>query len=228
MASFPILQTKSVFDTTGGTSTTFTWNNNTTAGSLIFIAFATNSGVITSITDSVSNTYIQINTSLNGSRLYGYYAKNTNPGTTPTITLTYAAGNNIVAIAREYGGLNSTNPLDVSSIHTDTAVSPVTSGTTTKVTINPSELVIGYSVANSSIESYSAGTGFGNLTTVTDSSTNTMAIEDQTVTTIAAQAATFNTNGSNSYVTGVAVFVPVLRLKTVNLRPHIFSPGLAR
>lgn len=202
-----IVQTKSS-STSVAASQTATWNSNTTTGNLIVVvlytAFQTFS-VVSSITDSQSNTYTKIdNGTDNNPDIEFWYAKNITGGTTPTITATFSAGTQVTAfIAREYSGIDP-NPLDAHVIGTTTGTSPASSGNTSATTVT-NELVVGYAIASNATPTFGAGTGYGNLNTFAISGGD-LALEDKIVTSTGTQAATFTMGVAISVTVGVATF----------------------
>lgn len=194
---------------TGGigatTSGTVAFGSPATAANLIFVAVqVTGTATVSSITDTLSNTYTKIQ-QLTGSSTVGldiWYAKNITGGSAPTLTINMSTTTTVSAIAREYSGLDTVAPLDKSAIAA--GVGGTLSSGATAVTTQASELVIG--AEGSSGTGASAGAGYGNfLEFVFSGSTQPVAVEDKTVAATGAQTAAF-VGGGTIWVTGVATF----------------------
>lgn len=137
-------------------------------------------------------------------------------------------------IAEEWSGLPSLKSLDISisasdNTGTSTAVNSGTSGTTDW----PNEMLWSATVASSATATATAGSGYSNLTTKV-SSPSTLYVQSQVV------AAQGTLSGALTLSTGaswITILVSVAdstgaqsinRLNNSGLRPHPFSPGLAR
>jgi len=214
--------TGSISSTTSGT---VSMGNTTTGNTIVVIVVTDASGSsVTSITDSQSNSYSKIDGvawSVGFDSLEAWQASSITGGALPTITVNLSASDSAILLAREYSGLNG---LDTHVIATGSG-SALTSGATSNTTTRT--LVIGYSGQSATSGSPTAGSGFVNLSVAT-SGTVKLAIEDKIVTGQGPQTATFTGSGLG-YACGVANFIiPNPGFTVNNLRPHPFSPGLAR
>jgi hypothetical protein len=139
--------------------------------------------VVSSVTDSLGNTFHMPvnNVAGNGEQHYIFYADNS-PGGADTITLTLSAtvsGADFFAL--EYSGIAEHLAFDVSSSKSDTTML-MSSGTA--MTMNAHDLILGFAEAPNGM----AGTGF-----TTRGSQSGNLVEDKTVFTIDAYAATGST-----------------------------------
>lgn len=183
--AYAIAQTKAGQAT--ATSFTIVWANNTTTGNLIVVGVGVITGTVSSITDSQSNTYTKAtggNANNNDGEIW--YAQNITGGTTPTITVNLSATVTASGLAQEYSGMAASAFDKISS---NTGIGGTGSSGNTSATTSNNELIVGF-VANGS-GTPTAGTGYGNLTLNSATSTNVVAIEDKRVTSKGVQAATF-------------------------------------
>lgn len=127
-----------------------------------------------------------------------WYAYNITGSATPTLTVNYVAGAIGGAIIREYSGGTTTDPLDKSASATGTTAT-LSSGATAAL-VGSNDLVIGFGGTGDSGNTYTAGAGYSNATTLKIGTTVDMGLEDKSlVGSTAAQTATFTvTNISNS------------------------------
>ena len=112
---------------------------------------------ISSVTDSLGNTYAQAAGLVTGSaeRQAIYYAKNIAGGSN-TVTVVFNQAARIVDVRiLEYSGLDTSNPLDVTSSAAGSSVTP-NSGAATTTSAN--ELIFGAGTTATSF--YAAGAGF--------------------------------------------------------------------
>jgi len=204
---YSILQTKSSTIPTTGASSTITWANNTTPGSLIVVVTINNSVTgVSSITDSQSNTYaLAIAQNLTVQRGEIWYANSIKGGTTPTITINWlGTGNPATLIIREYAGVLTTNPLDRTKSATATGTA-ATSGATASTLTNSYELVVSAIAGAVSSPTYTLGSGFGNLTQQNGTGVSS-AIEDKLSSDISVQTGTFTIDSSQNYACLLATF----------------------
>jgi hypothetical protein len=188
-------------------SLAITWGSNTTSKNLIVVGLSliTSSQSVSSISDSQGNTYtlVDVGDTGGGARAELWYAKNITGGTTPTITATISGSVNVAAFAREYSGIDSTSPLDqhaaASNISTSISAGPIT-------TTYGGETLVAVTSVFSSIPTVSAGPGYGNLATLTQS--GQVGIEDGSASSPGSYSGTFSLDISNTWSAVVASFVP--------------------
>ena len=212
-SSFTSYTPAKVQDTTGSTSssgsslTTTAFASSTTSGNTIIVSIATYSTTVSSVTDSKSNTYTLITSSnYNGSAyVYMYYAYNITGGSSHTVTANLAStGSDVTIIAREVSGLGiASSPLDKSHSASGSSTSPASGSTAT--TTQAVEYVIGMA-ANWGGDTYTVGSGYGDLKTDSAVSDTSMAIEDLVTSTTGAQNATFTQSSSWNWGAIVATF----------------------
>jgi hypothetical protein len=203
-------------------------------GSLIVVPITLTLGgqSITSVTDTVGNTYSTVAASqgVGSSGNYTvvcYYTYNQSAGAnTVTIHLS-STGDDIAAIVREYGEIDRSKALDKAAVTngTGTAIASPASATTT----TSKELVVAFMGASWTSGDAITTTAYNNLLSKNDASSVQTAIADTVTLGLAAQTASFTLNSSENWACGVATFpmtMPSFHAQTI--RPHPFSPGLAR
>lgn len=224
----------SILSSTAGVGITGTFGSNTTPGSTIIVVSIEDSSTDNlTISDSEGNTYIAINSAASvntgNAAVFTWYAKKIKGGTANVITVKEAGGGRAIAFeASEYTGLSDGNPF---LERTKTAIggSGVPSSGASLVTSMPIQLVIGVMASTSDVTE-TAGAGYGNLGTqhVLGAS---VAIEDKSITTTGAQTAAFGVADTNWFC-ACYTFVDASNASNAivssKLRPHPFSPGLAR
>lgn len=200
-----------VQDNTGtstlGANNAVAFTNNVTLGNLIVVAIVTTStttGSVTNVTDSLGNGYTRIftdETSGNLGDVELYYAKNILGGAN-TVTATFSGSISTAMIVREYYGLDPVSPLyQQDGAATGSSTTPTSN--TIKSTQAPA-LLIGVMGQVGVTGTISAGSGYTNLTTI--SNVNEVAIEDQFVTSTSSYSASFSLTGSLQWQCGIAVF----------------------
>lgn len=210
-----LLQTKTSSKTvsTGTTSTVALLT--TTTGSLVVVAVNTDKGAtlggVTSIT-CAGMTFTKIDESVEGGGAIAdvalFYAWNITGNTTPTLTVNYAAGMIGGAIIREYSGIDTlADPLDKHVIAKDGALSAAPNSGASAALVGSNDLVIGYAGTGDSGNTYTAGAGYANATTLKIGTTVDMGMEDKTLSgSTAAQTANFTITNSSDWACGVATF----------------------
>lgn len=225
------IQTQSAFSASNASSLTLTWLGNTSNNDTIVLCITkSHTMTISSINDSQGNTYTlagptkQVGGSANVD-VSLYYCIGILGGTTPTITINLSStGNEIVAIAREYQGILLPDAFKTSS-GTGTAVT----STASAATAQSYELVVGFMGASwNAGDTITIGSGFKNMTAVNDVSFMQGAIEENIITSNNTQTATF-TITTETWAAGVMTFTGIRpSFRAQSIRPHPFSPGLAR
>jgi hypothetical protein len=181
-----------------------------TAGNLVVVAVVWTSStvnIVSAVSDGV-NTYTKIlekNEAGTGVSSQLWYAWNVSPASAMSITFN-ATANDVSAIIREYSGIQSSaDPLDVSVGTTGSSTSP-SSGATATTTIS-NELVVGaFSDGLGATQTYTVGSGYGNLTTIANSGSWDVALEDKNVTATGAQTATLTLGTTVGWAAIVATF----------------------
>lgn len=185
-----------------------------TAGNLIVVTTADTSGTTTSVsavTDSGGNTYTRILTTHGTDGFQMWYAVVATGGSSFTVRVTWntATTSFVTFAAQEFNGFVGTPTLDKSTF------APASGGTTsttansgaTATTTSANEVVVGGSSCIAA-STYSVGTGFSNLNTVSRSG-GSVAQESQIVSATGAQTATFGTGINAEWICGVATFKDV-------------------
>ena len=178
-----------------------------TAGNLIVLGVSCYGYDISSVTDSLGNTYTLIDNvrdTPNDSPGATYYAKNITGGAC-TITVSMTGSNYYQrVIAVEYSGLDTTAPLDVHTAVNDTTVSTTTdsaSSGSTGTTSAADSLVFGY-IGPTQAGSITAGTGFTSIA----NEQGCLAEESN-----AASTGTYEATGTGDMTTRVVAFVAVFK-----------------
>src|SRR3569833_1450878 len=224
------VQTKTNSLGAAATSIATTFTSNITAGNTIIVVSSEDFSVInqiSSITDSLGNTYARAVADTEGSFVDGeiWYAPSPTGGAN-TVTINYAHSVVAAVVLAEYSGLLTSSPLDqVAKAHaiTGTAMSSGASPATTQA----SELVIGGGMTNdTSPTTFTAGTGYGNkVQVVNTTSLQAAAIEDKTVSATGAQTATMTLAPSGHWVMLAATFKLVT---SVTVTPNVASLTTSR
>jgi hypothetical protein len=174
---------------------TLVFPSNVTTGNLILVAVASNVATVSSVTDSLSNTYTLGSAYHYSNYLTYYYAKNITGGAC-TVTVTFSTtGWPYNAQVREYEGLDTTSPLDVQAQATGSSTAP---SATTATTGNANDLVVGI-FANTSSNTYTQSTGYDNFTMVNTASTQVLGIQDKTVNATGTQTAAITQSSTSTW-----------------------------
>jgi hypothetical protein len=193
---------------TSGNSNNIAFDSNVGSGALIVVAILHYAGgLISGITDTRSNTYAQIGSSVayatDRSRVVDlWYAYNSSAGAC-TLTITaYDTMSDHPVYIHEYSGIITTDPYDkaASNDNVGTGANPITSNSTATTAQND-ELIFGAYNANA-VTTITADTGF----TLRINTKGNCATEDKIVAATGAYAATFNRTASASGVARVVTF----------------------
>lgn len=168
---------------------------------------------------STTNTVTSVSTPLNTFTLIGpgvqlggggagfvtlYYCKNIVAETTPTLTVAHSGSISLVGVSAEYSGIDTVNPLDTYRY---------APGATASVSTGPSsytsglyELVVGFAGSDFGGTSYTLGTGYGHLKSVTTNANMDCGMEDKIITSPDYQMANFVLGSATDNASGLAVF----------------------
>lgn len=235
MSSAVLVQTKTLENNVNPSSVALTFTSTTKQGNFIFVGATTDTAsttAVSAISDNFGNVYTKIAGTIAGTgSIHRWYAKNIVGGASHAVTLTLTGTPDINVIVAEYSGVDRGSPLDVSAVATGSSTA-VSSGATL-VTAFRNSLVIGLGGdTNGSGATITVGAGFGDFIQLTTTvSFFNLYFEDKFITSPAAQTATF-TEGAAPTTSGCSVDVfkvaNAAKFKNSGLRPHPFSPGLAR
>lgn len=230
------LQGASAGSTSVGSTQTITINN--TAGScMVLYVSIQNATTLSSVSDSKGNSYannLYLNTSSGSVNISVYYVKNCIGGNN-TITLTPGStGWYMTSMVQEFFGVDRVSPLDTNNRANISSYSNPQNGAAVTTTNSNDLIVAGFIEATTS--TLSLGSGYSNLTTNSVSSNNIMVMESQRVDTVGTYTPTI---GATTTGFGGDTMAVVLKAgagpirgnygsQTTGLRPHAFSPGLAR
>jgi hypothetical protein len=193
------VQNKDFNGSTGASSYTPAYNSNVTAGNLLVaLIYPSGTNSVTSVTDSLSQTWTQISgaSGTTTDAAYIYYQKNTAGGAC-TLTITLGAASNCNPIIYEFSGLDTSAPLDQSNTATGTSTS-TTSGTVTTTVAN--ELLIGGAHVGGTINAGESG-----WTAIAPTTRGNLA-EYIIVSSIQTNVAATGTQGSATYRGNIATF----------------------
>jgi PKD repeat protein len=194
-AQIHYIQSASNFSSSNASKLSASFTTNTTAGNTIVVGASTVGPVISSISDTQGNTYVQA--VANGPNAI-WYASNVKAGA-DTVTANFAASTTFSLIyVHEYSGL-APSPLDQTSSQTGTGTA-VTSGA--KITTQANELIFGYASVDHFTQS--AGSGFSARQTAGGNMS-----EDMIVSTAGTYSASFTQNGSFAWTGLMATFKQV-------------------
>lgn len=233
-----LLQTKTG-TSTGGVSTTTATLNTTALSSLVVVTAFDDSGtngVITGIT-CTGMTFAKIDENHDTGGTHGsfWYSYNTSSvATNPTLTVTNNQGGGLSSvgiIVREYIGPTPYDPLDKHIVAIGGSSGTPSSGATAAL-VGADDLVIGWGGTLDSGNTYTAGTGYANATTLKVGTTLDMGMEDKKLIGITtAQTATFTITNSSFWTCGVATFKTSSSVSGANYespRHVIVGTGMSR
>jgi len=201
--------------TTSGTVATINWTSNTTTGNLIVVGYTLLDSVdqVTSVTDSQGNTYTKITSAsgtIGGSAgAYGgvWYSKNITGGTTPSITVTGGGGANINAVAMEFSGIDTVNPLDSAAVKRGVGTTASMTSGTSAATSASNELIVGVGHTDWGSNTFTSGTNYtGLLRSVNDAFVD-VAMEYKVVTSTGTQTATMTSGNASDYSMALVPFI---------------------
>lgn len=198
-----VIQKKELVTNGGGTSLAGSMNGAITAGSLIVIGISTGVGAISSITDTLGNTYTRAVRRVNFSYSDIWYSYNV-AGGSPTITANFASSTHSVMHIYEIGGATTTDPLDVTATAGGDGVTGTTPSVTSGNTTQADELVFAHSGSffGSGTDAYSVGAGYteflGGNSLPTSGQTVSAGSELKIVSATGAQTATFGLAFANA------------------------------
>lgn len=206
----------------------------TTTGNLLVVGISiapATTDVTTSLGDGTNTLgIIGAGTRINSASGLGfvvlYYKENITGLSTPTMTWAHSGTQSAVMVVAEYSGVLTSGSLDQSIYGTGTG----TTGTAgpSSVTTAVNELVVAFAGTDFGNNVFTVGAGYGHLKSAGNANADG-AMEDKVVTSNAAMTAT-ETFSSTDWGMGLATFksAAAQRLPNTGLRPHPFSPGLAR
>lgn len=168
------------------------FGSNNTAGNLIVLALAFDpAGAPTSISDTNTNTYNLLQDG-NGGRLY--YAYNIASGSN-SVTIDFPSYQDVMVIAREYSGIITSDPLDVTAENTEAGYFALHSTGTTAATSQATELACAMYRASGNIAGVITISGWSNVTIQDGSDLWTgLAFADKDLTSTGAQSGEWNTD----------------------------------
>ncbi len=193
--------------TGSNTSLALAFPSANTAGNLLVVAVSTYAGeTINTPTDSLNNTYTQaVTVSQSGNAVAAiYYAPNCKGGPN-TVTAHISAGDNMHLHIYEIVGIAPSSPLDAAGTSTLNSTSSLTVSTTSATT-NPNDYVFAYFGDNSSQETFTVGSGYGDTEQSESTSGDAGFSEDEIVSSSGTQIATATASGTDSITALIVAF----------------------
>jgi len=193
------------------------WSSNVTAGNFLVLAIScssTDSDAITSVTDTSGNTWSRIST-LNSAglgislELDIWICTNCLGGTTPTVTIQLATDNfsTISIVMREYQGVATSSPADVSVTSRDDTYTQTHASGNTSTTTQANELVVAVMAYTNSGDTLTVSSGY---TTVVNESCagefSGIGYADKVISSTGTQSATFTSTGFRQHFIYVGTF----------------------
>lgn len=185
------VQTSTIAPTSAVTSTNF-----------LLLWVSTNGAVnnITGVTDTNSNTWTKVGSSVQGGRSGDWWYVQSAAAGTPTITITSTDFLTRAIVLRELSGVATTAPIDVSAY---AAVATSTTVTVSATTTNANDLIVGAAGIDKSAAVYTLGSGYSNLTQATGGDFLSGAMESKNVTATGSQTANFTIDTAQSGIASI-------------------------
>lgn len=185
------------------------FGSSVTAGNLIVVAVCTQTYAVNTITDTLSNTYTKISdgqtANLNGELWYAYNIT----GGSCTLTVDLIGTTNyddIITTAREYSGISTTSPLDVSAENVEGSYG-TSHPTGTTGTTNQADEVCVAMYAGDDNETYTVGGSYTNLVDTDGYDLySSLVMADLIVSSTGTQSATFTSTDSLRGYGAIATF----------------------
>lgn len=197
---------------------------------LVAIVSANQTGTL-SITDNKNNVWRQVGTSQldpGGINTIGlFFATNITGGSGHTVSgATTGSIPNMAIIVQEFTGPATSGAFDIRAQANGTGASA--SSGATLVTNFTQELVIGAG-SDGGGSGLTVGAGYSNLTTKADGgSSNFLGMQSKIITTTGTQTSTMTVGSGGNWTQFVATFRPGTSTLATKIKPHPFSPGMAR
>lgn len=174
-------------------------------GDVIIVALRNSTANPTAVTDSLGNTYTQIDTQVVSAAVnaYVFYSKVTNAGT-PTITLTSTGGGGFRAEVVVLSGCDLTNPLGQHNKNASASTTGVSGNITTT---SPKGMLVGSYVMFGAVTAFTQGSGYTFPAPISNADTEVQ-METQNVSATGTYSAPMSwTGGTISYGGFVAFFL---------------------
>lgn len=204
-----------------------------TVGSLIVVTTADDSGTltgVTGVTDSAGNTYTQIFAKNGTSSIQMWFTNVRVGGAGVTVNVAWNTGSTpgVTFAAQEFSGFGAAK-VDSYIVSAPTTSTAPSSGATQTPTVS-SSLIVGGGIHAGVVGAWTLGSGYTNLNTV-DVANRSMAQESKIVSSKQAQTTAFTIASSLEWLCAAVIFnsgIPNAKFNNSGIRPHLFSPGLAR
>lgn len=196
---------------TGTVASTNVSLNTTANASLVVVTMNTDStasGTVTSVACS-GMSFIKLDERVGGSNTASmWYAFNITSQTTPTLTVNWNVVANGGIIVREYSGISTTSPLDVHATFSSGVGTSSTPACGVGYLTAYNDLIIGYCGTLDGTNTYTAGKGYGNITSlVWGATTGDMGMEDRVLgRTQGLQTANISISNLSTFTSGIAAF----------------------
>jgi Cep192 domain 4/Purple acid Phosphatase, N-terminal domain/Calcineurin-like phosphoesterase len=195
-SAITFIQSASAFSSSA-TALSKAFNIATTKNNLIVVGVYTWGGTVSSVSDTLANSYLLASSGAtpSGNRLYVYYAINKASGA-DTVTANLSGGG-VMSDIHEYAGISTTTPLDQAKVSTGSGTAIDSGGVTTTVA---NELIFGYAGVDGNVVS-----GPGATFTQRENTGNGEGSEDKIVSAIGSYNATA-TGGSATWAGAIVTF----------------------
>jgi hypothetical protein len=230
-----LLQTKTTSKTlSAGTTSTVAMSTTANASLVVVVGNCDKGATLGGITGiaCAGMSFAKIDESVEGggaiADVSSWYAFNITGNTTPTLTVTYAAGMIGGAIIREYSGIMSaSDPLDKHAIAKDAVANNAPNSGATTGLVGSNDLVVGFAGTGDSGNTYTAGAAYGNATTLKIGTTVDMGMEDKILSgTTVAQTAPFTITNISDWVCAIATFQEAPAVVAAASSPTLLMMGV--
>ena len=187
-----------------GTTVAVPFQNNVTAGNVLFVATSTYAGQTLNIpADSQGNVYALAATVTNpGNSVAAIYATTAATTGANTVTCRVAGSDNIHCHIYEVTGVTTMVDASGAGLFTGSALSV----STTAATTNASDYVLSYFAADNSKLTFTVGAGYGDVETTVSPSNDTAFSEDSIVSAIEVPTATATASGTDAFAELIVAF----------------------
>ena len=206
-----IVQTKTAANNASQTSLAAAFTSKVSARNTIIVLTSCDGNDTETVpTDTLGNTYTQIFKTTVGANNVGaaYYAYNILGGTN-TVTAHFGGSNTeVTMIAREYSGLDIKDPF-ITSVNASNSSGSSTAINSTATTnfVDSYRLVVSFGIeAFGAGQTWTVGSGYANVTSVSTNSVEGCAMADKRPGTLAAETATWTLGTGVNWIGGVATF----------------------
>lgn len=220
---------QSVTAESGGSTSLASGSFSPTQGNCLIVVTGSDNGAETfGVSDNHGNIWTQAFSNQTGTATSHalFYAFNIKGGPSNIVTCTWANGGSVAFVIQEFSGILGQKALDVTIATANGLSTSAASGTST-TTRDYYELVVG-TASNASALTFTVGSGYSNLAQTGDGANIQIGMQSKIVTATGTQSSSMAMASAN-WTAGIASFIGTTnKISPARLRPHPFSPGLAR